>query len=253
MSESEASYLPVAVFAGLDPTGGAGIAADVRALNDISVPIAPVLTANTIQGSGAKPRFQTTDPEFFREQIEYVFSSLKPGAVKIGMLGSAEILAILMERIGRLPIPIPIILDPVHYATSGGRLADDALRHEILNVASRITVLTPNRPELEWLSGSLVTAAGDLERAAAFLSETGFNAIFVKGGHFQGEPVDRLYQQGRLTRSWTGRRYARNVRGTGCYLASCIAGYMARGDCIRDALDKAYESVQNMIRNTNIG
>ncbi len=239
----------VAVFSGLDPGGGAGLVADIQALTDAGVSIAPVITANTVQGPGVLSRFQVTDPVLFNEQASLVLHFMNPDAVKIGMVGSATILHILSELLQKCPAEMPVILDPVLSATSGGRLADPGLYRHIRSAAPQITVLTPNRREMEWLSERQISTAEDLDCAVSELTDTGFRAILVKGGHFNGDPTDRLFLDGEVIRSWTGRRYSRSIRGTGCRLASFLAGCMAKGISLVDSADQAYAYVQSHILN----
>jgi len=238
----------VAVFSGLDPTGGAGLVADIQALTDAGVSIAPVLTANTIQGTDHRSRFIPTSPDFFQEQASGILNSSRPRAVKIGMTGSVEIVTVLFTLLNGLKPPVPVVMDPVKTASSGARLASPGLREKIRSVGPGVTILTPNRQEIEWLAETPVETAADLDRAVNALAAYGFDTVLVKGGHFEGDPVDRLYRSGRCVRMWTGPRYRHGMRGTGCRLASFTAGRMAWGDPVVQAVERGYEYVQDTLK-----
>lgn len=233
------------VLSGLDPTGGAGLLADIRALSAAGVRIAPLVTANTIQGKGIRTDYHTTDERFLAGQLGAIHELFHPSAVKIGMIGGSAVATVIRQylEVNRLPA----VLDPVLQASSGGMLSDSAFRDSILELAGLITILTPNRIELEFLSGMPVNSRDQAIRAVEYLTGNGFECIYVKGGHFEGDPCDLLVKTGRIIHEFHGGRMKYSTRGTGCHLASFMAGRLASGDSVENACAAAYAYVQNML------
>lgn len=238
-------YPPVViVLSGLDPTGGAGLLADIRALAAAGVRIAPLITANTLQGRNCPARFHPVDSRFLSEQLDLVHHNFKPAAVKIGMTGSVEntcIIDVFLKKTG-----LPCVLDPVMQASSGGALIPGGMVEVMLNMAGRVTLLTPNRDELAALTGRRIRAGKDVCAAVKKLTGAGFESVLVKGGHFAGHPRDLFFSGGELLRSFSGRRYSRSVRGTGCHLASYIAAMLAQGQNLENAVENGYNYVQRV-------
>ncbi|MCD4653934.1 bifunctional hydroxymethylpyrimidine kinase/phosphomethylpyrimidine kinase, partial [bacterium] len=139
----------VIVLAGLDPTGGAGLAVDIKAVTDAGACVAPLVTANTLQGPGLVASFQVTDLEFLNDQLIHVIQQLKPVAVKLGMTGSSEIISLIRDCFSNCSPVLPLVFDPVKSASSGGELIKDGMREEFLSLGPLVTLLTPNRTELE--------------------------------------------------------------------------------------------------------
>ncbi|MBN1880071.1 hydroxymethylpyrimidine/phosphomethylpyrimidine kinase [bacterium] len=239
-------YPPVvAVLSGLDPTGGAGLLADIRALTAAGVRIAPMLTANTIQGRDVIAEYQAIDSSFLARQLDSIDRLFRPSAMKIGMIGSPAIADVIKKFLRRTSMQV--VLDPVMKASSGGLLSTDCLRVNILELAGYVTVLTPNRDELAWLSGMDVQSDQDLIDAVAVLRRKGFRAVYVKGGHFDGDPKDVLIENERVRAEYIGPRMKNKVRGTGCHLAAFMAGELAIGYRLEDACRLAYQYVQSML------
>lgn len=235
----------VIVLSGLDPTGGAGLLADIRALAAAGVRISPLITANTLQGPNRNARFEPVNSSILAEQLELIYHSFKPAAVKIGMLGSVENALVIDEFLKKTRLPS--VLDPVMQASSGGALVSDGIIEMIQKTAPQITLITPNKDELSRLSGLNITTGKDIFPAAEILTRMGFQALLVKGGHFEGDPRDYFFLRGELKHSFKGKRHAYTVRGTGCHLASSIAGMLALGQSLDEAVKNGYFYVQKMI------
>ncbi len=234
------------VLSGLDPTGGAGLLADIRALSAAGVRIAPMITASTIQGKGVTAEYFSVDTVFLGRQLDTVFDLFQPHSIKIGMIGSigvADAIGAFLRRSG-----LPAVLDPVMQATSGGLFIMSGIRERILDFADRVTVLTPNRDELGWLSGLPVDGFSDVDRAVRRLTDLGYGAVYVKGGHFDGIPKDVLYHNGDHVGEYFGERLNHTVRGTGCHLASFIAAHIAQGVTLEEACGSAYRYVQDVLK-----
>ena len=237
----------VLVCAGLDPSGGAGLLADLEALAAAGARGWAVATALTAQGPRGARAAVPAAPEMLLAQVDALLEGAPelPRAVKTGMLGSAGNAAALAERLGRRPLGrIPLVVDPVLFASSGLSLLDAADAREALHaLLARATLATPNWPELEALVGHALASEEGAIRAARELPS---RAVLVKGGHRTGEPVDLLVR-GRTVIRIRGRRRPIEARGTGCRLASAAAGFLARGLPLEEALRRAKRVVERYL------
>lgn len=240
----------VLVAAGLDPSGGAGLAADVEALLAVGAHPLPVATALTIQGAGGAFGYEPVAPALLAAQIEGLLRGrgMQPLAVKTGMMGSAANVRVLARLLGRGALArVPLVADPVLAASSGLSLLrlppGRGPRAALAPLLDRATLLTPNRPELEALVGGRLASDDDAIAAARTLP---CRAVLVKGGHRRGEPLDLLVTAGEVVR-FPGRRRPGTARGTGCRLASAIAGLLARGERLPDAVRGAKRVVERYL------
>ncbi len=237
----------VLVCAGLDPSGGAGLLADLEALAAAGARGWAVATALTAQGPRGARAVVPAAPEMLLAQVDALLEGSRelPRAVKTGMLGSGENAATLAERFGRRPLGrIPLVVDPVLFASSGLPLLDapDA-RGALHALLARATLATPNWPELEALCGHALASEEGAIRAARELPA---RAVLVKGGHRAGEPVDLLVR-GRTVVRIRGRRRPGTARGTGCRLASATAGFLARGLPLEESVRRAKRVVERYL------
>lgn len=235
--------------AGLDPTGGAGLAADIEALRAVGAMAFPVATALTLQGPRGALDFRPVSPAFLVAQVETLLRGKgpRPDAVKTGMLGSARNALALAEALDRGPLArLPLVVDPVLAASSGLSLLRGTRGRPASALApllGRATIVTPNWPELEALAGGVLCDDADAVEAARKL---GCRAVLVKGGHRSGDPVDLLVQP-RSVRRFGGRRRPGTARGTGCRLASALAGLLARGATLEEAVRGAKRVVEEYL------
>lgn len=231
---------PVALsIAGSDPSGGAGVQADLKAFADHRVYGMAVLTALTAQNTTGVTGVHPVPPAFVRSQIATVCVDIPPDAVKIGMLGDratiAAVAAALAER------SAPLVLDPVMVATSGAPLLQPDAEQALVDLlVPRATVITPNRPEAARL-GLLDDPAG-WARAHAV-------AVLLKGGHDDGATVvDTLYTaQGAAHTVRHPRIQTADTHGTGCTLSSALAARLARGEALPDAVVGAVRYVHALV------
>ena len=216
-------------IAGSDSSGGAGIQADIKTMTAHGVYAMSAVTALTAQNTTGVTGIMEVTPEFLREQIDDIFTDIYPDAVKIGMVSSSRLIEVIAERLAHYGAA-NIVVDPVMVATSGARLIGEeavgTLKQRLLPMA---TVLTPNIPEAEVLSGMDVRTAEDMERAAALIGDTYGCAVLVKGGHQLNDANDLLYRGGRLKWFRGKRIHNPNTHGTGCTLSSAIASNLAKG------------------------
>ncbi|MBI5070851.1 MAG: hydroxymethylpyrimidine/phosphomethylpyrimidine kinase [Deltaproteobacteria bacterium] len=240
---------PVLVVAGLDPSGGAGLAADLEALAAVGARGLPVAAALTAQGPRGARASEPVSPAFLRAQVSALLAGAGrrdlPRAVKTGMLGTAENAAALTRLLSRGPLSrVPLVVDPVLAATSGLPLLRGLVARAALGpLLTRAALLTPNLPELAQLTG--LPVATD-EQAVAAARSLRCPAVLVKGGHRRGAPVDLLVTAGRVWR-FEGHRRKGTARGTGCRLASAIAGLVARGASLPEAVRGAREVVERYL------
>jgi len=238
----------VLVVAGLDPSGGAGLLADLEALAAAGARGWAVATALTAQGPRGARGFEPASEAMLLAQIDALLEGAeRPGAVKTGMLGGVGLARALAARLAAPPLArVPLVVDPVLLASSGAPLLDlgGAPPAEALApLLARARLATPNLPELAALTGEDVSTDEAAIRAARRLPS---RAVLVKGGHRAGEPVDLLVEGRRVTRL-LGRRRAGTARGTGCRLASAIAARLARGEGLEAAVRGAKRIVESYL------
>lgn len=229
--------IAVLAIGGMDSSGGAGLLRDAATLADGGVMARVAVTAVTAQRADAVPAIQPVPPAIVAAQIA---AAGPVGAVKIGMLANAGIVAAVA---GALP-PVPVVLDPVLAASAGPALIDaEGVARMLAELLPRATLLTPNRPELAALARALDATA---EGAVAALLARGCRAVLVKGGH-DDDPAastDCLYRPGQPPLTFAAPRIAGTLRGTGCQLASAIAARLALGDNLPAAIAAAKAQVQ---------
>jgi hydroxymethylpyrimidine/phosphomethylpyrimidine kinase len=234
----------VLTVAGSDSGGGAGIQADLKTFLAFGVHGMSALTAVTAQDSLGVHGWWPLPVEAVRAQIRAVLDDIGADAVKLGMLGTAEIAVAVAEELSGAGVPI--VVDPVCVSKHGDALlAPDALAVLRERVVPLATVVTPNLDEVALLTGVRVTAEAGLEDAARAMHELGARWTLVKGGHLAGEAVDLLWPAG--TRYAAPRLDNRHTHGTGCTLASAIAARLAHGDDVGDAVGAAKEYVTRAI------
>lgn len=216
-------------IAGSDPSGGAGIQADLKAFSANGVYGMAVVTALTAQNTHGVSGVELVSPDFVTKQIDAIFADIRVDAVKIGMVATAGIATAIAQALRRHR-PARVVLDPVMIAKGGDRLlAEDAvaaMRSELLPLA---TIITPNIPEAGVLLGEAeVTDRGQMADAARRLTALGCDAALVKGGHLPAEDSpDVLYAGGLATWFEGPRLQTVNTHGTGCTLSSAIAAHLA--------------------------
>jgi hydroxymethylpyrimidine/phosphomethylpyrimidine kinase len=242
----------VLTVAGSDSSGGAGIQADLKAMLALGVHGMSVLTAVTAQNSVGVQGCWELPAAAVRAQLASVLDDIGVDAVKTGMLGCAETVAAVAA--GLSGVDIPVVVDPVSVSSHGDPLlapgAADALCRQLLPLA---TLVTPNIPEAEQLTGVRIAGPEDMLRAAEKLLGCGPRAVLVKGGHLAGGATDLLWVtdllwDGSTARTFRAPRLAnRHTHGTGCTLASAIAARLALGDGLAEAVGAAKEYVTGAI------
>ena len=226
-------------IAGSDSSGGAGIQADLKTMTLNGVFAMSAVTALTAQNTTGVQGIFEVSPAFLAQQIDSVFTDIRPDAVKIGMVASVGLIEAIAERL-RFYRAENVVVDPVMVATSGARLisedAVDSLKEKLFPLA---TVLTPNIPEAEVLAGMPIRSAEDMQAAAEKIGRAYGCAVLCKGGHHLNDANDLLYRDGGF-RWFTGKRIDNpNTHGTGCTLSSAIAANLAKGFDLDSSVERA--------------
>ena len=234
-------------IAGSDCSGGAGIQADLKTMTMNGVYAMSVITALTAQNTTGVRSIMEVTPTFLKEQIDAIFEDIRPDAVKIGMVSSSELICVIAGQLQKYGAE-NIVVDPVMVATSGSKLiADEALivlKEKLLPLA---TVVTPNIPEAEILTGMKVENEEDMIQAAKMISETYHCAVLCKGGHSINDANDLLYADGNYRWFYGKRINNPNTHGTGCTLSSAIASNLAKGYSLDEAVEKAKEYISGAL------
>ena len=234
-------------IAGSDSSGGAGIQADIKTMLANKVYAMSAITALTAQNTTGVSDVMEVTPDFLAKEIDMVFTDIYPDAVKIGMVSGSELIRVIAGKLKEYKAG-NIVVDTVMVATSGAKLiSDDAiitLEEELIPLA---TVITPNIPEAEVLSGMTIGDEEDMKAAAANIGEKYKVAVLVKGGHKVNDATDILYNEGRYT-YFRGRRIDNpNTHGTGCTLSSAIASNLAKGFTLEEAVSRAKEYISGAL------
>ena len=226
-------------IAGSDSCGGAGIQADIKTMTVNGVYAMSAVTALTAQNTTGVTSIMEATPEFLGDQLDAIFTDIFPDAVKIGMVSSKELIRVIAEKLKQYGAK-QIVLDPVMVATSGAKLISDdaveALKSELIPLAS---VITPNIPEAEVLSGMKITSPEAMEAAAEKIWREFGCAVLMKGGHQQNDANDYLYGDEGGTWFYGKRIDNPNTHGTGCTLSSAIAANLAKGLSLSEAVARA--------------
>ena len=226
-------------IAGSDSSGGAGIQADIKTMTANGVYAMSAITALTAQNTTGVYGIMEVTPEFLANQLDCIFTDIRPDAVKTGMVSSSALIEVIAQKLTQYKAE-NLVIDPVMVATSGAKLISDeaieTLKGKLLGLA---TLITPNISEAQVLSGMDIRTAEDMERAAKAIYEAYGCAVLCKGGHQLNDANDLLYSK-EGARWYQGRRIANpNTHGTGCTLSSAIASNLAKGCSLDEAVERA--------------
>ena len=234
-------------IAGSDSSGGAGIQADLKTMTLNGVFAMSAVTALTAQNTLGVMSIMEVTPEFLADELDAVFTDIFPDAVKIGMVSSAGLIAMIAEKLKQYAAK-NIVVDPVMVATNGAKLICDeaiqTLQKELLPMA---TVITPNIPEAEVLCGQKIISESDMEWAAKRIFEDFGCAVLLKGGHDLNDANDLLWS-GSGAEWFFGKKIDNpNTHGTGCTLSSAIAANLAKGIGLSEAVTGAKEYISGAL------
>jgi hydroxymethylpyrimidine/phosphomethylpyrimidine kinase len=227
----------VLVFAGADPSGGAGVYADVQAIAAAGAHALPVITVLTVQDNNRVHAIHPVPAEQVRAQAAALIAAIPIAAVKIGIVGSranAECIAALLVQLKAAQPGLSVVLDPVLASGHGDALTREDAVVVIAPLLPHATLITPNLPEAMALCGG----ATDPAEQAAFLIARGAQHVLIKGGHGAGDTVvNRWFGAEGASQAWASPRLQGEFHGSGCTLASAIAGRLAQGAAMRDAIE----------------
>lgn len=240
-------------LSGSDPSGGAGLEADLKTFQRLGVYGMAVPTLLTVQNTTGVRKVRTLEPDFFEEQVAFLLEDMFPAVIKIGAIGDRRMLQALNRILSQKRLEgVKVVVDTVLNATSGSSLFDmRGLPDFMERLLPRAFLITPNVMEFDLLSGKATTEANATAHLLAFGRDKPY-AILLKGGHFPGDPVDFLYHR-QTVRTFPAQRIPTpHTHGTGCVLASSIAAHLALGFDLETAVVRSRAYLREAIR-TNPG
>ncbi|MFS0673423.1 bifunctional hydroxymethylpyrimidine kinase/phosphomethylpyrimidine kinase [Ornithinibacillus sp. 179-J 7C1 HS] len=237
-------------IAGTDPSGGAGIHADLKTFQELQSYGMSVITSVVAQNTTGVQAIHHIPLEMIEQQLDSVISDMPIHAFKTGMIANIDMMKIIAKRISNLNAPY--VMDPVMVATSGDVLieenARDFLRESLLPMT---TVVTPNIPEAEFLVEEKINTVDDMKNAAKIIvHDLGAGAALLKGGHLQGDAIDFLYDGSTFYPFSAERIATKNTHGTGCTYSAAITAYLSQGDSLLEAVEKAKHFVTLAIKHS---
>jgi hydroxymethylpyrimidine/phosphomethylpyrimidine kinase len=248
MSPTNNPKKPVALtIAGSDPSGGAGVQADLKTFHQFGVYGEAAITLITVQNTRGVERVQFLAADLVADQIRAVIGDIPPAAAKTGALGSGAI----VEAVASLArdFPFPLVVDPIMLSKHGAPLlAGDALQAIKTFLLPHVFLLTPNLEEASILTGVEVCDIAGMRQAAEKLAAMGPQAVLVKGGHLQGDSTDILFHRGEWTEFTTPRIETRHTHGTGCTFSAAITASLASGYDLQEAVGRAKRYITEAIR-----
>lgn len=234
----------VLVFSGLDPSGGAGIQADIEAIGATGAHALPVITALTVQDNDEVFAVNPVDANIIARQAEVLIRKIPVAAVKIGIVGNREnaiVIAELIRHLRQKQPDLPVVLDTVLGSGHGFSLTDGLPEYALSPLIGLATLVTPNLPEAK----KLYPESDEIEDQAEYLLSLGARDVLVKGGHGDdSNSVMNCWFTANASKQWRWTRIEGEFHGTGCTLASAIAGYLALGNSMETALSKGQELTQ---------
>ncbi len=240
-SNGDSSLPVVLTIAGFDPSGGAGMAADLKTFAAHNCYGIAAITAMTVQNTAGVSQVDVVSGKILAQTLQALADDIAPAAIKIGMLGSVENVRVVVASLQKLT-GIPVVLDPIMKSSSGAALLDEKGIKEMRTHLMRLSaVVTPNLDEAAALTGSPVTSLEEMKRAASDLVAAGAPAVIITGGHLD-RPLDVLYDGSEHTVLPGERIKNGHTHGTGCAFSSAVAANLALGRSLHDSavLAKAY-------------
>lgn len=240
----------VLTIAGTDPSGGAGIQADLKTFQELKSYGMSVITSVVAQNTTGVQDVHHLPAEMIEQQLDSVFTDMPVHAFKTGMIANKDMMKVIGEKV--VNQKAPFVMDPVMVATSGDPLiaanARDYLREQLLPLT---TLVTPNIPEAAYLTGEKIESLNDMEHAAEqIVAEYGAGAALVKGGHLEGDAIDFLYDGNKIHTFSSKRIDTKNTHGTGCTYSAAITAYLGQGVPLLDAVKQAKEFVTAAIKDS---
>ena len=240
----------VLIIAGSDSSGGAGIQADIKSVTALGGYAMTAITALTAQNTLGVFGIHTVPEAFIRQQIELCLTDIGADCIKTGMLATANTIETVVKALDEFAPGVPLVADPVMVAKGGAALLEPAATEAVRRLLlPRATLITPNVPEAEALTGRTIGSSAEMQSAGEALLGLGPKAVLMKGGHMPGAVVRDLLVTADGARAFESARVeTRHTHGTGCTLASAIAAGIAQGLAMTDAVARARAYVQTALR-----
>ena len=245
----------ILIIAGSDSSGGAGIQADIKTITALGSYAMTAITAVTVQNTTGVRSIVPIEPKQISNQIIFTSRDIKPDAIKIGMLHSVKVIKSVINSLDIIKVK-KIILDPVMVAKGGTKLIDNqAIKLLKSKLLKKVTLITPNIPEAEILTGIKIKTKEDMIFAASVLIRYGAKNVFIKGGHLHSEIVHDIFINKKEIKIFKNRRITTsNTHGTGCTLSSAICSFFSCGKTLKKSCELATKYVNHSIRsNLNYG
>ena len=239
----------VLIVAGSDSSGGAGIQADIKTVTMLGQYAATAITAVTVQNTMGVSGIEAMPAGVVAAQMRSVLGDIGADAIKTGMLHDAAVIETVLAVIDDVAFGGDLVVDPVMMATSGARLLNDDAVDALRILIAHASLVTPNIPEAEALTGHKISTIEDMKAAAYDLLDTGVEAVLVKGGHLVGPEVSDILVSLKGECVVTSSRIdTRHTHGTGCTLASAMAAYLSVGKSLEEAFERSHDFVHNAIK-----
>ncbi len=228
----------ILLIAGSDSSGGAGIQADIKTVTSLGSYALTAITAVTVQNSKGVKSVIPIPPNEIKNQINYSAKDIRPDAIKIGMLYSKSVIKKVLESLNKLNIK-KIVLDPVMVAKGGAKLIDnEAIFFLKKNLIRKVSLITPNIPEAEVLTGIKIKNKEDMIHAANKLINMGVKNVLIKGGHLKTKNVEDVFLNKSDLKIFSSQRFqTKNTHGTGCTLSSAVTTFLSCGKSIKKACE----------------
>jgi hydroxymethylpyrimidine/phosphomethylpyrimidine kinase len=233
-------------IAGSDPSGGAGIQADLKTFHQRGVYGEAVLTLVTVQNTMCVAAVEVLSPSLVGAQLDAVLGDIPPAAAKTGALGDSAVVELVARR--ARSFAFPLVVDPVMISKHGAALMTAEARRALGSLLlPEAFLVTPNLAEAAELAGMPVDDLPSMKEAAARIASLGVEAVLVKGGHLEGDAVDLLLYRGEIALYRAPRIETRNTHGTGCTFSACITAELARGRTLAEAVGTAKQFITRAI------
>ena len=243
------------IIAGSDSSGGAGIQADIKTATCLGIYSMTALTAVTVQNTKGVKSVIPVSPNEIYNQIIYTAKDIKPDAIKIGMLHSTKVIDKVIRSLDEMKIK-KIILDPVMIAKGGSKLiTDQAVQLMKKKLLNKVSLITPNIPEAEILTGIKINNKNDMIRAAKEFLKMGVPNVLIKGGHLKSKKVHDIFVDNKEIKEFSNRRFnTKNTHGTGCTLSTAITSFFSCGKTLKKSCELGIKYVNSAIStNPKIG
>ena len=238
----------ILIIAGSDSSGGAGIQADIKTVSALGSYAMTAITAITSQNTTGVKSIQSIKPREVSEQIEFTSKDIKPDAIKIGMLHSAEVINAVLKSLNKISVK-KIILDPVMVAKGGTKLIDNrSIKILKSKLIKKVSLITPNIPEAEILTKKTISSVDDMISAARILMSMGAKSVLIKGGHLKSKIMQDIFINKNEILTFKNKKInTKNTHGTGCTLSSAIATYYSCGKTLKKSCEMAIKYVNHSI------